>query len=118
MSDVWAGNMVDLDSDPTKLIEIVEIGKQLLITRSSSRSSVRTAPGAGGADPRQCTGAPCRPCRSRDQSGVRGARGISVEQVDRLVQKYSKGRDLGLLGEPRVSVLQLNLALDRQYPKS
>ena len=30
-----AGNMVDLDSDPTKLLEIVEIGKQLLITRGS-----------------------------------------------------------------------------------
>ena len=30
-----AGNMIDLDSDPTKLIEIVEIGKQLLITRGS-----------------------------------------------------------------------------------
>ena len=30
-----AGNMVDLDSDPTKLIEIVEIGKQLLITRGA-----------------------------------------------------------------------------------
>ena len=30
-----AGNMVDLDSDPTKLIEIVEIGKQLLMTRGS-----------------------------------------------------------------------------------
>jgi K+-transporting ATPase ATPase B chain len=30
-----AGNMVDLDSDPTKLIEIVAIGKQLLITRGS-----------------------------------------------------------------------------------
>ncbi len=30
-----AGNMVDLDSDPTKLIEVVEIGKQLLITRGS-----------------------------------------------------------------------------------
>jgi K+-transporting ATPase ATPase B chain len=30
-----AANMVDLDSDPTKLIEIVEIGKQLLITRGS-----------------------------------------------------------------------------------
>ncbi len=28
-----AGNMIDLDSDPTKLIEIVEIGKELLITR-------------------------------------------------------------------------------------
>ena len=30
-----AGNMVDLDSDPTKLIEIVAIGKQLLMTRGS-----------------------------------------------------------------------------------
>jgi K+-transporting ATPase ATPase B chain len=30
-----AGNMVDLDSDPTKLIEVVQIGKQLLITRGA-----------------------------------------------------------------------------------
>src|ERR1700733_9185332 len=30
-----AGNMIDLDSNPTKLIEIIEIGKQLLITRGS-----------------------------------------------------------------------------------
>ena len=30
-----AGNMVDLDSNPTKLIEIVEIGKQLLMTRGA-----------------------------------------------------------------------------------
>jgi K+-transporting ATPase ATPase B chain len=30
-----AGNMVDLDSNPTKLIEVVEIGKQLLITRGA-----------------------------------------------------------------------------------
>ena len=34
-----AGNMVDLDSDPTKLIDIVEIGKQLLITAGRSRRS-------------------------------------------------------------------------------
>jgi len=33
-----AGNMVDLDSDPTKLIEVVEIGKQLLITRGALTS--------------------------------------------------------------------------------
>jgi K+-transporting ATPase ATPase B chain len=37
-----AGNMVDLDSDPTKLIEIVEIGKQLLITRGA-RTTVSVA---------------------------------------------------------------------------
>ena len=30
-----AGNMIDLDSNPTKLIEVVEVGKQLLITRGS-----------------------------------------------------------------------------------
>ena len=30
-----AGNMVDLDSNPTKLIEVVEIGKQLLMTRGA-----------------------------------------------------------------------------------
>ena len=33
-----AGNMVDLDNDPTKLIEIVEIGKQLLMTRPDKRN--------------------------------------------------------------------------------
>src|SRR5438045_8481379 len=30
-----AGNMVDLDSDPTKLLEVVEVGKQLLMTRGT-----------------------------------------------------------------------------------
>ena len=34
-----AGNMVDLDSNPTKLIEIVNIGKQLLMTRGARRRS-------------------------------------------------------------------------------
>ncbi len=39
-------------------------------------------------------------------------RGLSVEQVSALVKKYTEGRQFGILGEPRVNVLQLNLALD------
>jgi len=39
-------------------------------------------------------------------------RGLSVEQVSELVSKYIKGRQLGILGEPRINVLQLNLSLD------
>lgn len=41
-------------------------------------------------------------------------RGISELQVRNAIKKYSSGRDLGFLGEPRVNVLLLNLALDRK----
>jgi K+-transporting ATPase ATPase C chain len=43
-------------------------------------------------------------------------RGVSVGTVQRLIKKYTDGRALGFMGEPAVDVLELNAALDRQYP--
>jgi hypothetical protein len=48
---------------------------------------------------------------------VAKARGISVDRANQLVAQFTEGPALGLLGDPRVNVLKLNIALDQQSPR-
>ena len=48
---------------------------------------------------------------------VAKARGLSRSMIDSLIASATEARDLGVLGEPRVNVLRLNLDLDRQFRK-
>jgi K+-transporting ATPase ATPase C chain len=48
---------------------------------------------------------------------VAKARGVSADQVSRLIAQFTEGPDLGIIGEPRVNVLKLNLAMDGKFPK-
>lgn len=48
---------------------------------------------------------------------VATARGVSKDQVDRLIAANTQSRDLAFLGEPRINVLKLNLQLDQQAAK-
>jgi potassium-transporting ATPase KdpC subunit len=45
-------------------------------------------------------------------------RGLSVDTVRTFVREHTEGRQLAILGEPRVNVLELNLALDAAHPMS
>jgi len=45
------------------------------------------------------------------------ARGISIDQIQQLASEFTEGRELGFLGEPRVNVMRLNIALDERFPR-
>lgn len=48
---------------------------------------------------------------------VAKARGVSLQDVQQLIADHTTGRTFGLMGEPRVNVLLLNLDLDKKFPQ-
>ena len=101
------------DLDDMKLIKAFNDDKApLVFTPKAPIPADAVTASASGLDPH------ISPDSARAQaSRVAKARGISVEQANQLVAQFTEGPALGLLGDPRVNVLKLNLALDQQFPR-
>jgi len=100
------------DLDDVKLIKAFSDDKApLVFTPKAPIPADAVTASASGLDPH------ISPDSARAQvARVAKARGIPAEQADQVVAQFTEGPDLGLLGEPRVNVLKVNLALDQQFP--
>ena len=103
----------DGNLDDVKLIKAFNDDKApLIFTPKVPIAADAVTASSSGLDPH------ISPANAQAQaSRVAQARGISVDQANQMVARFTEGPDLGLLGEPRVNVLKLNLALDQQFPR-
>jgi K+-transporting ATPase ATPase C chain len=101
------------DLDDVKLIKAFNDAKAPLGFRAKAPIPADAITGSGsGLDPH------ISPAFAQAQvARVAKARGVSAEQINTIVVQNTEQPDLGLLGEPRVNVLKLNLALDEQFRK-
>jgi K+-transporting ATPase ATPase C chain len=99
--------------DDVKLIKAFNDEKAPLVFKPKAAIPADAVTGsASGLDPH------ISPAFAQAQAArVAKARGISVDQANQMVARFTEGPDLGLLGEPRVNVLKLNLAMDQQFPR-
>jgi K+-transporting ATPase ATPase C chain len=101
------------DLDDVKLIKAFNDEKAPLIFAATAPIPADAVTGsASGLDPH------ISPRNAELQAPrIAKARGVPVQQVLQITARHTRGRDLGFLGEPRVNVLELNLALDQQLPR-
>lgn len=113
-----AGSNLGPDSD--KLVKQIQANRQAMAAFDSTAgysvpprqvATDAVTASASGLDPQ------ISPLNARQQEHrIAATRGTPLAQLDALVNTYTAGRDLGFLGEPGVNVLELNIALDSQYP--
>ena len=98
--------------DDIKLIKAFNDDKAPLLFTPKARIPADAVTGSGsGLDPH------ISPDSARAQAArVARARGIPAEKADLLISQLTEGPTLGFLGDPRVNVLKLNMALDQQFP--
>ena len=98
--------------DDVKLIKAFNDDKApLIFTPKAAIPADAVTASASGLDPHISPG-----FAKTQAARVAKARGVDPIALEQLVAHYTEGRDWGFLGEPRVNVLRLNLALDQSYP--
>ena len=102
------------DLDDVKLIKAFNDDKTpLRFTPKTPIPQDAVTASASGLDPH------ISPANAETQAGrVAKARGVSADQVKQLIPQFTDRADLGFLGEPRVNVLMLNIALDQKFQVS
>jgi len=100
--------------DDVKLIDAFNDAKTpLVFTPKASIPSDAVTASSSGLDPQ------ISPANAETQAArVAKARGVTADQVKQLIPQFTERADWGFLGEPRVNVLTLNVALDQKFPVS
>jgi K+-transporting ATPase ATPase C chain len=112
----------NLSGDNAKLIQSVKDAKAAVI-KDNSVAGYTVKPSDVPADAVTSSGSGLDPDISPQYAEIQVHRvaeknGLSVAQVEKLVKDHSTGRTLGFIGEPRVNVLELNIALKGLLAKS
>ena len=121
-NDIPYGSSIPLDQfkdshgdlDDVKLIKAFNDDKTpLRFTPKAPIPQDAVTASASGLDPH------ISPANAETQAArIAKARGVSADQLKQLIPQFTDRADLGFLGEPRVNVLMLNIALDQKFPVS